>query len=395
MTRLAFIVSHPIQYYAPLHQRLAQRDDIEIKLFFTWHDGRQAVRDSGFQREVAWDIPLTDGYDYELVPNVASDPGTHHFNGLRNPELVERVQSWRPGAVHLTGWAWASHLWAMRELNKAGIPVLFRGDSHLLDSGRRGPRWWLKRAMLRRAFSWPRACLYVGQANKAYYEAFGVLADHLYHCPHSIDVARFSEPAGQYECEAREWRHELAIADDQVVLLFAGKFEPKKRPVDLMRAVLACGEGAPMLIMVGNGILENEVQSLAAAHPKRFRVLPFQNQKRMPVVYRLGDLFVLPSAWGETWGLAINEALACGRPVLVSDRVGCAADVVGSASGKNAAHGAVFPFNDQSAQVMAIRRWCDLARRPGVRGAASAKALEFDLGRTEAALLACLRAVTA
>src|SRR5262249_48648278 len=130
------------------------------------------------------------------------------------------------------------------------------------------------------------------------------------------------------------------IAPDRCVVLFAGKFERKKRPVELMRAVQAMPVPSPVLVMVGSGELDEPIKRIAATDPDRFRVLPFQNQSRMPVVYRFGDLFVLPSAFGETWGLAVNEALACGRPVLVSDRVGCAADLV-DASGGN-----VFSWND-------------------------------------------------
>src|SRR5690349_10168360 len=112
--RLAIIVSHPIQYYAPLYQRLAKRDDLEVKVFFTWHGGVSAVRDHGFGRPVAWDIGLTDGYDFEVVPNTSSDPGTHRFLGLNNPSLVSRVFAWGPDAVHVTGWAWLSHFVALR-----------------------------------------------------------------------------------------------------------------------------------------------------------------------------------------------------------------------------------------------------------------------------------------
>lgn len=389
MLRLAFIVSHPIQYYAPLHQRLAHREDLSIKVFFTWHDGRAAVHDSGFKRAVAWDLPLTDGYDYEQVLNVAADPGTHHFFGLRNPTLVERVRAWHPDAVHITGWAWASHLRALRTLHRLGIPTLFRGDSHLLDERRRGPRWWLKRAVLRRVLAWPSTCLCVGQANRAYYIAFGVPPERIVDCPHSIDVARFAASAAAYEHEARVWRHELGIADDAFVLLFAGKFEPKKRPLELIRAVIECATPGTVLILVGNGVLEGEVRALAAAHPERFRVLPFQNQSRMPVVYRLGDLFVLPSAWGETWGLAVNEALACGRPVLVSNRVGCAADVI---RGADDPCGEVFRWDDQAGLCAALSRWptattteVDLERETVVE-----RAWAFDIGQTESSLIRVL-----
>src|SRR5262245_17098686 len=128
--RLAIIVSHPIQYFTPLYQRLAYRDDIAVKVFFTWHAAQAPVADRGFGISFMWDIPVTQGYEFELVPNLSSDPGTHHFFGLKNPALVGRVAAWRPDVVHITGWAWLSHLKALRDFAKRGIPTLFRGDSH-------------------------------------------------------------------------------------------------------------------------------------------------------------------------------------------------------------------------------------------------------------------------
>ena len=383
-TRLAIVVSHPIQYYAPLYRRLALSDDLAIKVFFTWHAGQAPVQDHGFKQPVAWDIPLTEGYEFELVPNVSSDPGTHHFFGLRNPSLVDRVSAWRADAVHVSGWAWFSHLLALRTFCQQGVPILFRGDSHLLDSPRSGPRWWVKRAVLKRVYSWPTAFLFVGAANRAYYEAFGVEPDRLYPCPHSIDVARFAEPAEAFEREAAQWRQQLGISEGRPVLLFAGKFERIKRPVELMRAVQVLGNPGLVLVLVGGGEFEHEVNAFAAADPDRFRVLPFQNQSRMPVVYRLGDLFILPSL-GETWGVAVNEAMACGRPVLVSDRVGCAADVVDDSCGR------VFPWDDFSAMMRAVNEMT--ADRKGLSElgrAAARRAWAFDIARTETALIDCL-----
>lgn len=341
MPRLAFIVSHPIQYYVPLYRRLAQRDDIQIKVFYTWHAGQAAQFDSGFGKEVAWDIPLLDGYDYEQVPNTSRRPGSGRFWGLQNPSLIERVLSWNPTAVHITGYAYYSHLLAMRTLSRRGMPVLFRGDSHLLDDRRSGARWLLKRLALANVYSWPAAFLCVGRANRDYYRAFGVPKGKLVDCPHSIETSRFAGPGDELERQALDWRRDLHIPPDARVLLFAGKFEDKKRPVPLMRAFLRCGLSNAVLIMVGDGEYGEAVRDLAALHPEKFRVLPFQNQSRMPVVYRLGDAVVLPSAYGETWGLAVNEAMACGRPVLVSDRVGCHPDVV--LPGKN---GQVFRADD-------------------------------------------------
>jgi glycosyltransferase involved in cell wall biosynthesis len=346
MIRLAFIVSHPIQYYAPLYRRLAQRDDLEIKVFFTWHGGGAQI-DHGFKKEVAWDLPLTEGYDYEVISNLARDPGSHHFFGLRNPSLVQRVLDWRPDAVHVTGYAYASHLGAIRALARRGIPVLFRGDSHLLGEHQAGWRWHFKRAVLSKIYSWPTAFLYVGEANKEYYRSLGVPEERLYYCPHSIEVERFAEPDIEWEQQAMAWKAELKIESDKFVLLYAGKFEEGKQPLPLMKAILEHPDPRLLLVMVGDGELGPRVREMADKHPQRFRVVPFQNQSRMPVVYRLGDLVVLPSM-GETWGLTANEALACGRAVILSDQVGCYPDVIRT---------------EEIGKVFAVNDWADFCKK--------------------------------
>jgi glycosyltransferase involved in cell wall biosynthesis len=386
--RIAFVVSHPIQYLVPLYQKLAGRDDTEIKVFFTWHAGERAVDDPGFGRPIEWDIPLTEGYAFEQVANVASDPGTYKFLGLRNPTLLDRVMSWQPDVVHINGWAWLSHLQLLHALKRRGVPTLFFGDSHLLDGKTNGPRWWIKSAVLRKIYSWPSACLYAGSANRAYFETFGVPPQRLYPCPHAIDAGRFAAPAAPLEEEAAHWRSELGIAAGRKVLLYAGKFERKKRPTELMRAFARLPDPSLVLVMVGSGELQPEIDAIAAADPARFRVLPFQNQSRMPIVYRLGDIFVLPSGFGESWGLAVNEALACGRPVMVSDRVGCAADVVDATCGR------IFRSEDWSEFGRTVAAmFGDPNKLADMRRAASERASAFDVGVAEAALVAAVHGI--
>jgi glycosyltransferase involved in cell wall biosynthesis len=260
--------------------------------------------------------------------------------------------------------------------------TLFFGDSHLLDGHTAGPRWWLKAAVLRRVYSWPTGILVPGSANRAYCQRFGVAPEKLYRCPHSIDVGRFAAPQPELEAEAARWRSELQIGADRKVLLYAGKFEPKKRPVELMRAVARLPDPAIALILVGGGALQGEIDAMAAAEPDRFRVLPFQNQTRMPIVYRLGDVFVLPSSHGESWGLAVNEALACGTPVIVSNRVGCAADVVDPTCGR------IFGWSDWAAfERAATDMLNDRAELAILRQGAAARARRFDVPVTERALL--------
>lgn len=379
--RLAFIVSHPIQYYVPLYQRLAKRDDISIKVFFTWHDGSVPVLDRGFGMPVAWDIPLNQGYGFEQVANTAAVPGTHHFFGLRNPSLIRQVLAWNPTAVHITGWAWWSHLQALYALHRRGVPTLFRGDSHLLSERLTGMRWVVKRAALSRIYRWPTAFLATGQANQAYYKAFGVEDGKITICPHSIDYPRFAEPAQTYEQDALRWRTELGIGPEQIVLLFVGKFEPNKAVLRYMKLVERLQDENIVAVMVGGGALQEDVDKIAGHRSRLFRVLPFQNQSRMPIVYRLGDIFVLPSV-SETWGVAVNEALACSRPVIVSDKVGCAPDVIDDSCGY-----VISMVEDESF----LRTMRELVRNKSklenMRPYASAKARHFDVSTTESILI--------
>jgi len=156
----------------------------------------------------------------------------------------------------------------------------------------------------------------------------------------------------------------------------------------LMRAVGRLRRDDVVLVLVGSGELQSEIDAIAAEDPNRFRVLPFQNQSRMPVVYRLGDLFVLPAAYGETWGLAVNEARSGGRPILVSDRVGCATDLVDPDCGR------VFPWNDLAHLERTIDSLIadpDSLRQMG--RAAAERARSFDIAVTEAALAAAVERV--
>jgi glycosyltransferase involved in cell wall biosynthesis len=205
------------------------------------------------------------------------------------------------------------------------IPVLLRGDSTLLDE-RPSPRLLLRRAVLRYVYRHVDIGLYVGQNNREYFLRNGLKDSQLRWAPHSIDNDRFADVGGGADRRACVWRRQLGIDDQHTTVLFAGKLEPTKAPDLLLRVFLRLAGDNEHLIIVGTGALEGTLRAIAAGHA-RVHFLGFQNQSVMPDVYRLGDVFVLPSQ-GETWGLAINEAMAAGRPVIVSDKVGCAPDLV-------------------------------------------------------------------
>jgi len=325
--KLAIVTTHPIQYNAPWFRLLAATGEVKPRVFYTWSQSSEGAKyDPDFGRKIEWDIPLLEGYEYQFVTNVAKDPGTHHFKGIINPTLVNEIMDWEPDAILVFGWSFRSHLQCLRFFH-GKIPVLFRGDSTLLDEVP-GWRTRLRRIFLKWVYRNVDYALYTGVNNRDYFSIHGLTPDQLIFAPHAIDNDRFGGDEPRYAAGALAWRRELGVDDNDLALLFAGKLESKKDPFFLLELAKAIDDPRLKFLFVGNGNLEAGLRSAAAADP-RFRFLDFQNQQKMPLVYRLGDLFILPSRGpGETWGLAVNEAMACGRPVLVSSKAGCAADLV-------------------------------------------------------------------
>jgi glycosyltransferase involved in cell wall biosynthesis len=296
-------------------------------VFYLWKFGVEATRDPQFEKEIRWDVDLLGGYESEFVPNVARDPGTHHFRGLRNPSLTKRLAAWQPDALLLFGYAYASHLRALAWARCHGVPLIFRGDSHLL--GRTTLPWW-KKTLFRALYRQFAALTCVGAANRDYFVALSVPEKKLFFAPHSVDHELFDPSRAEYRGAAQALRAQFGFAPDARVVLFAGKLTAAKQPRELLEAFLALDAPGIALVFVGDGEEKAALLDRArTAPPGRVRFLPFANQSEMPARYLLADIFVLPSrSLYETWGLAVNEAMHMGVPCLVSDLVGCQRDLV-------------------------------------------------------------------
>jgi glycosyltransferase involved in cell wall biosynthesis len=323
MKKLAIITTHPIQYYAPIFRLLHERGNLDIKVFYTLGKAGIDKYDPDFKQKVSWDIPLTDGYPIEWVDNASENPGSATFGGIINPQLIKQINHWQPDALLVYGWANKSHLKLMRYF-KGKVPVYFRGDSTLLDN-----TTWFKKKLrwlfLNWVYSFVDHAFYTGTNNFNYYKNFGLKDGQLSFAPHAVDNERFY--AGR-SAEVTLLRQNLGLNTSNILILFAGKLEEKKDPLLLLDAFLRLTDKNVHLLFVGNGHLQ-ELLMAKAKNNTNVHFIDFQNQTQMPVVYQACDLFCLPSKGpGETWGLAVNEAMACGKPVLVSDKVGCAVDLV-------------------------------------------------------------------
>ncbi len=345
--RVAILTTHPVQYYAPVFRRLAIRPEIDLRVFYGWRGATSFVLDPGFGHVFAWDVPLLDGYDHVFLENCASDPGTHHPRGIDCPRVVEDIRKWRPDALIVYGWNYRSHYKALNYFH-GRLPVFFRGDSTLLDE-RPGWRRLVRRFWLKKIYRRVDVALAVGSANRAYFEAHGVKSSHIRMVPHSIDNGFFDDADGSFAIQAAHWRQRLDIPESSPVILFSGKLESKKAPDLLIEAFTRLDHPTAHLVFGGAGPLEHSLKNNAQP---RVHFVGFQNQSMMPVFYRMGDVLVLPSRGpGETWGLALNEAMACGRAVIASDRVGAAQDLI--QPGRN---GEIFPSENRAALTAALKQ---------------------------------------
>jgi glycosyltransferase involved in cell wall biosynthesis len=323
------VITHPIQYYVPFFRQLSQK--IELKVFYTWQAGSNVKFDPGFGKEIKWDIPLLDGYSYCFVENTAKKQGSSNFWGIQNPSLKNAIQNWGATQILVYGWAYKSHL-ELIYFFKGKIPVYFRGDSTVLDHST-FLKSFVRKVLLRWVYSKVDYALYVGEANKAYFKKYGLNENQLIFVPHVVDNEFFSKENEQRKTQALEKRKALGISENDFVILFAGKLEPKKNPLILLQAFKEIDLANIHLIYCGEGELKETLINSSKSH-KNVHFIPFQNQSEMPVIYRMGDVFCLPSQGpGETWGLAINESLASGTPVIVSSRCGCALNLINSKTG--------------------------------------------------------------
>jgi glycosyltransferase involved in cell wall biosynthesis len=325
MNRLAIVTTHPIQYNAPLFKILASKPHLEVKVFYTLGEAYATLKDKGFGKPISWDIPLLEGYTYEFLPNTSSKPGTSHFKGIVNPTIIKSIEAYQPSAILVFGWSLMSHLKVLKYF-KNEVPIYFRGDSTLLDE-QTGIKVLLRRLSLKWVYKHIDKAFYVGTNNKQYFLEHGIKAENMIFAPHAIDNDRFSNDSS-FENLGESIKAELGIPEQNLIFLFSGKFENKKSPLLLIKVFKELKQKSVSLIMVGNGVLESQLKEEANGY-SNIHFLPFQNQTKMPIIYRLANVFVLPSGGpGETWGLSVNEAMACGLAIITSDKVGCAVDLV-------------------------------------------------------------------
>lgn len=387
---IAILSTHPIQYQVPIWQELARRGEVPFEVWYLCDHGVKATLDREFGERFAWDLPLLSGYPHRFL-----EINEDWVMDLRKPNRLRLKHSLAPlllqtGAktLWLNGWHKRAIWQAARDASRIGVPLWLRAESNDLSR----TVWWkrpVRTAMLRWLFGRVSRFLCIGAANRRLYLHHDVPEGKLAWAPYCVDNQRFSSRAAELRPHRQALRERWGISKDAFCVLFCGKLIAKKRPTDVVAAVTQLenrgARGASVmerpihLLFAGTGELKPQLAQMCTvrhdavsdirsgedsrpAGPNRGPAASFTgflNQSEIAAAYVAADCLVLPSDSGETWGLVVNEAMASGLPCIVSDRVGCAEDLVTPVD-----PGLVFEMGNVANLAMAISRCMKNAPAP-------------------------------
>ncbi|RZU39668.1 glycosyltransferase family 4 protein [Edaphobacter modestus] len=402
--RMAYLVSHPIQYQAPLLRRIAREPDIDLTVFFGSDFSVKGYKDEGFGGVgVKWDVPLLEGYRHEFLPvirdNARVTPTTPMNYGIARRLMGDQD---RPAfdVLWVHGYASVNALHGITAANALGIPVLIRAESWLGDRERSGMKLAAKRLFFRTLSQMIDGVMPIGSLNAEYWRYYLGEDFPLYLMPYAVDNEYFQSRSLEAAPRREELRRELNLEPGRPIILFASKLQSRKRADDLLEAYkrLAPAPGLephPYLVIVGDGDQRQSLERQAEQSGLgSIRFCGFRNQSELPRFFDLATVFVLPSRH-EPWGLIVNEVMNAGRAVIVSDEVGSQRDLI-----TDGVEGAVFPAGDVEALADALRRTLatpETAAEMGRRGLdrISRWSYEEDIRGLRSALAAVTKKISA
>jgi glycosyltransferase involved in cell wall biosynthesis len=327
--RIAFLVERPTQFEAPFYRFAAQDPEHELRVLFTGSGAGDPAYDPELGRPVSWGIDLLGGYPYERCPEAAPAPW-----------LAERLQPGRCDLLIVNGYTQGIYRLGARIARRAGVPTALRLDSVLWDISplRKLAKRLLFATYMQRAYD---LFLATGSLTLEYLRAFGVPDERTGLFPYAVDVDAFRDRSRLTPGERAGLRERLDVPLEARVVLGLAKLNDREAPWDLLRAFARLGLEDVWLVLAGDGPGRPALEGFARDHGlARVRFPGYVPYPELPALYAAADLFV-HAAREERWGVSVQEALACGLPVIASSRVGAGRDLI--ADGVN---GFVYPAGD-------------------------------------------------
>jgi glycosyltransferase involved in cell wall biosynthesis len=390
--RVAYLVTHPIQYQAPLLRKIAAHDCIDLKVFFQSDVSLKTFHDPGFGRSIQWDTPLTDGYDYEFLPSIgpsrAISKWAPYSYGLR-----ARLRRGQFDALWVHGYGRPYNLAAIGGALAAGVKVLIRDEATAISKARNSKGEQAKALLMRGLSGAGVRFLAIGSLNRDYLRQLGVPNERIFDMPYCVDNDYFQRKAADAAPQGQSLRASLDLREGVPVILYASKFQARKRPDDLLQAYRQLAsrftpDRLPYLLYIGDGEMRAELERTIAEHGlDRVRILGFRNQSELPGYFNLCDVFVLPSVH-EPWGLVVNEVMNASKAVITTNEVGCAPDLV-----RDGENGFAVPVGDVPALAQALFDVVGDADTSARMGRASKQIIDtWNFDRDVAGLVAALEA---
>ncbi len=361
---VAVLSELPTPYRWPLFQRVGTQTDLDVTILF--YARTETDRDWGLE------IDESDG----ARPRVEFLPGrAYHVRRRRslffhwNPGIRKRIATGGFDVVVLPGWSMPSTLAALLECRRKAIPYVLFSETNALS---KRPVWWraTKRLALRPIVSGAAAWLSTGTPSAQYLKNHGADPARTFRFANTPDVDALTAAVSAARSQRAATRAALGVPERAPMALFVGRLIGAKDPASLVQAQarLESDGDATWTVLVGDGAeradLERSVRELGVEH------IVFAGSRRpddLPAIWAAADLFVLPSVH-EPWGVVVNEAMAAALPLVLSDRVGAAPDLL-----EDGVNGRLFAAGDAGALADAVADVAADASRRQAMGDASAR----------------------
>jgi glycosyltransferase involved in cell wall biosynthesis len=392
--RVAYLVSHPIQYQAPLLRRIAAHPLIDLAVFFRSDVSLRKHLDPGLGRMIEWDVPLVDGYRHAFLPAIGGTDRVSFYRPV-NFGIFSALQSGEFDVLWMHGYAIWFNWIALISARLLGMKTLVRDEMTAISKQRSPIKAALKWLFFRLYDRLVDGYLAIGSLNRDYYRPVDISPHKVLPMGYCVDNEHFDAAARAAQPDRDALRKSLGLEPDRPILLYMSKLARRKRADDLLEAFAALPapsdpSAAPYLLFAGSGEIEDELRARATEiDSDAIRFLGFRNQGELPALYDLADLFVLP-AENEPWGLVVNEAMSAGCPVAASEHVASAIDLV-----RHGENGYLFPVGDRAALTALLVEALGARARLAARGDAARQTMDgWSFKQNVEDLLAALRHVT-
>ena len=354
MTRKTVILTEIIApYRIPVFNVLARRAGVDLHAIFL------AETDTALRQ---WRIYTDEiGFSYEVLPSWRWRAWKRSL--LLNRGLWSAFDAVNAQTIVCGGYnypaSWEALWWARRR----SVRFVLWTESNQRDkrSGRAGVEW-LKRYFV----SSCNAFVVPGKSSFAYLRTLGASEQVIFTAPNAVDNTFFATQAEDARAHATEFREKLKLPSR--FILFVGRLVPEKGVFDLLEAYAKLESGLRSevgLVFAGDGVSREELSRQAKRIRPGMICFPgFTQREDLAGLYALAETLVLPTH-SDPWGLVVNEAMACGLPIIVSSVAGCSADLV-----EDGCNGYVVPPRDSEKLSVAINslvRQTELKQRMSAR----------------------------